>query len=483
MITLPVSPIFGHAYEKICADCIARWHRLLGEEVFFLTGTDEYGSKIQRKAAEAGKEPQKYVDEMVVFFKGLCEKLNISHDRFIRTTDEDHVKVSQDIYQKIYDKGDIYLGKYSGWYCTECETFYTEKDLNDGKCPTHGKKAEWLSEESYFFKMSAYTQTVIDYLEKNKECILPSGRRKEILNRAKEEGLKDLSVSRVNVPWGIKLPFDKKHTGYVWIPALINYVSGIGYPGPKFKKFWPADIHLIGVDISWHHSAIFWPVLASAGIPLPKTVFVHGFINTEVGEKMSKSKGTVIDPIEIAEKYSADALRYFLLREIPFGQDGSFSEAALKDRLNNELANELGNLVNRTIVLIEKSLGGKIPKAKTDAALQKKLQLEKIRKLMEELELHHALAEIFSFVSACNRFINEKEPWKLKGKQLEAVLYSLADSIRVISILLQPFMPATSEKINAQLGVKAGLLKDCEFNKLKPGTKVKKGKVLFKKIE
>ncbi len=482
MITLPVSPIFGHAYEKITADCIARWHRLLGEEVFFLTGTDEHGSKIAKKAKEAGKSPEKYVDEMVVFFKNLCEKLEISNNRFIRTTDPDHVKVSQEIFKKIHDKGAICLGKYSGWYCPECETFYTEKDLENGNCPTHGKKAEWVSEESYFFKMSNYSRPVLDYLEKTSASVLPEGKRTEIINRVKE-GLNDLSVSRVNVPWGIPVPIDKKHTQYVWMDALLNYISGIGYPkDEKFKKFWPADIHLIGKDILWHHTAIWFSILVAAGIPLPKTVFVHGFINTDSGEKMSKSKGTVIDPIELADRYTADAVRYFLLREIPFGQDGNFSEQALKDRLNNELANGLGNLVNRTIVLIEKNLGGKIPNAKTDPALQKNLKLEKIEEHMQKLELHHASSEIFAFVSACNQFVNEKEPWKLKGKELETVLYSLADSIRIISILLQPFVPSTSEKINSQLGVKQGLLKECDFNLLKPGTKVRKGPVLFKKI-
>jgi len=290
-------------------------------------------------------------------------------------------------------------------------------------------------------------------------------------------------VSRINVPWGVKLPFDKKHTGYVWIPALINYLSGIGYPDNKFEKYWPADIHLIGVDIVWHHSSIFWSILSSAGIQLPKTVFVHGFINTDTGEKMSKSKGTVINPVELADRYTADALRYFLLREIPFGQDGNFSEEALKERLNNELANGLGNLVNRTVVMIEKYCSGKIPEGKVDKALQKKLALEKIEKHMQELELHHALAEIFSFVAACNQFINDKEPWKLKGEELDNVLYSLADSIRIISIILSPFTPATSEKINKQLGVKQGCLKDCKFGLLKPGTKAKKGEVLFRKMD
>ena len=478
-------PHLGHAYEKVCADCIARWHRLLGKEVFFLTGTDEHGSKIAKKAKEAGKEPEKFVEEMVVFFRELCEKLNISNNRFIRTTDEDHIKISQDIFKAIHDKGEITLGEYSGWYCSECETFYTEKDLKEGCCPTHGQKAEWLSEESYFFKMSAYAQKVLDYLEKNSSSVLPSGKRKEIINRVKD-GLQDLSVSRVNVPWGIPVPINDKHTQYVWMDALINYISGVGVSaggkGDKLSHFWPVDVHLIGKDILWHHTAIWYSILMAADIPLPKTVFSHGFINTDIGEKMSKSKGTVIDPIALADKYSADVLRYFLLREIPFGQDGNFSEELLTDRLNNELANELGNLVNRTIVMIEKYNKGAVPKGEADKGLQEKLKLEKIKEQMEKLELHHALSEVFAFVSACNQFINEKEPWKMEGEARDNVLYSLADSLRIIAILLQPFIPETSEKINAQLGVKLGSIAACKFNKLKAGTKVKKAEILFKKI-
>jgi methionyl-tRNA synthetase len=473
-------PHLGHAYEKICADCIARWQRLLGKEVFFLTGTDEHGTKIAKKALEAGKEPQEYVDEMVVFFKELCEKLNISYSRFIRTTDAEHVRAAQGIFQKIKDKGGIYLGKYSGWYCSECETFYTEKDLSSGKCPTHGKKAEWLSEDSYFFRMSSYADRVLGYLEKNVDSIKPAGRRKEIINRVKE-GLNDLSVSRANVPWGVPVPFDPKHTIYVWKEALENYLSGIGYPKDKFKKFWPADIHLIGKDILWHHTAIWYSILLAVGVSLPKTVFVHGFINTEAGEKMSKSKGTVVDPIVLVEKYGADTLRYYLLREIPFGEDGNFSEGGLERRLNTELANELGNLVNRTLVMVEKYCGGTIPDGKTDGRLQRKLGLERIKELMEKLELHHAIAEVFSFIAACNRFINEKEPWRLGGKERAVVLYSLADSLRIIAILLFPFMPATAERISAQLGVPLGRISDCEFNRLKPGGRVKRGKVLFEK--
>ncbi len=493
MITLPVSPIFGHAYEKITADCIARWHRLLGEDVFFLTGTDEHGTKIAKKAQEAGTDPKDYVNWMVKFFKELCVKLEISNTDFIRTTETDHKKNAKAIFQILFDKKDIEPGKYIGWYCSDCETFYTEKDLKEGNCPTHGKKAEWVSEESYFFKMSKYTQKVLDYLEKNPNSVLPQGKRSEIINRVKE-GLNDLSISRVNVPWGIQVPINKNHTMYVWTDALINYISGVAVISPgerkklvtpkgKLETYWPPDINLIGKDILWHHTAIFWSLLLAADIPLTKTVFVHGFINTKSGDKMSKSSGTVIDPIKLVDKYGVDALRYFLLREIPFGQDGNFSEEALKHRLNNELANELGNLVNRTVVMVEKYSKGAVPKAETNKLLQKKLNLKKIEKHMQNLELHHALAETFSFISACNQFVNEKEPWKLKGKELDSVLYSLADSIRIISILLSSFMPSTSEEINQQLGIKAGLLKDCKFNLLKAGAKVKKGEILFKKVE
>ncbi|MBN1941647.1 MAG: methionine--tRNA ligase [Candidatus Diapherotrites archaeon] len=473
-------PHLGHAYEKICADALARWHRLLGEQVFFQTGTDEHGTKIQRKAKEAGKDPQNFVDEMVVYFEELCKKLDISNDKFIRTTSKEHVKVAQEIFKKLHDKGDIYLGEYSGWYCADCETFYTEKDLVDGNCPTHGKKADWIKEESYFFKMSSYQKQVLEHLEKNKESVLPSGRRKEIVNRVKQ-GLNDLSVSRVNVNWGVPVPINPKHTQYVWMDALLNYYSGV--KEKDLEKFWPANVHVIGKDILWHHTAIWYSILIAAGIKLPKTVFAHGFINTEAGDKMSKSKGTVIDPIEIASGYGVDAIRYFLLREVPFGQDGNFSIEALKTRINNELANELGNLVNRTIVMLEKYCGGKIPKGETDSALQKQLKLDKIKDRMEKLEMHFALAEIFAFISACNKFINDKAPWKLEGKEREKVLYSLADSIRVISILIAPFMPGTSKKINSQLSIKDGKLADCKFNLLKSETKVERGEILFKKTE
>jgi len=469
----------GHAYEKIVTDVIARWKRLEGFEVHFSTGTDCHGLKLQRAAEKKGKEPKVFVEEMSELFRKLSKDLNISYTDFIMTTEKRHEKIVEQILRKLQENDDIYVDDYEGKYCVDCETFYTEKDLVDGKCPTHKKELELFKEKTYFFRMSKYQKKLVEHIEKNPDSIWPTKKRNEMLNRLKEP-LRDLSISREKVTWGIPLPFDNKFTIAVWVDALINYLSTVDYPNEKFKKFWPAT-HVIGSDIIFHHSVQWSTMLLSAGIPLPKVV-VHGFINLQ-GEKLSKARGITVDPLEIAGKYSTDALRYFLLREIPFGQDGNFSEQALQQRLNNELANELGNLVNRTIVMIEKYSKGKVPKGGTDKGLQKKLKLEEIEKLMEKLELHHALGEIFAFVSACNQFINKKEPWKLKGEAQADVLYSLADSLRIISILLSPFIPATSEKINKQLGVKPGLLKDCKFNLLKAGSKVKKGEILFKKVE
>ncbi|MBI4053478.1 MAG: methionine--tRNA ligase [Candidatus Diapherotrites archaeon] len=483
MIILPASPIFGHAYEKTCADVQARYHRLLGEKVFFLTGTDEHGQKIQRKAEAAGKPPKQYVDEMSVHFKALCNAWNFSFDRFIRTTDKDHEKKCRQLFKLALDNGDIYLGKYEGLYCAQCEAFYLEKDLADGKCKMHKVSAEPVSEPSYFFRMAKYQKYLVDLLEKNPEIVRPEGKRLEILNRIKAEPLRDLSVSRTSFSWGIPLPNDKKHTIYVWWDALVNYLTGVGWPDKNFKTFWPANVQNIGVDIVWFHSAIWFSMLKSMGIAPPKQVWVHGFINTASGEKMSKSLGNVIDPLELVQRYPVDAVRYYLMREIPFGQDGSFSEQALVERINNELANELGNLLNRTIVMLEKYHAGKIPKSKTNAGLQKSLNLKKIQEKMDAFEFHEALNETFAFMGSCNKFINEREPWKQSGKQLDETLYSLADSLRIISILISPFMPETSGKINAQLGVKAGLWKDTKFNLLKAGAKTKKGEVLFQKMK
>jgi len=476
-------PSIGHAYTTTVADVLSRWHRLQGEKVFFLTGLDENSQKTIKAAEEKGfRDFKKYTDEMAEKWKRAWKELNISNDGFIRTTEKRHEKVVKDFFQKIYKKGDIYKGNYVGLYCEACEAYYTEKDLVNGLCPFHKTPPKQISEENYFFKLSSYRQKLLGYIEKNPGFVQPKTRRAEVLSFLNGE-VKDVSVSRPGLTWGISLPIDEKMKIWVWFDALINYVSGA-------EGNWPAELHLIAKDILRFH-CIIWPaMLMSAGYALPKTVFVHGFLTIN-GQKMSKSLGNAIDPLYLKQKYGVDPVRYHLLREIPFGEDGDFSEESLKARLNNELANGLGNLLNRTVVMIEKYCAGKIPEGKVDAQLQKKLGLEKIKKHMQELELHHALGEIFAFVDACNQFINEKEPWNLfekkvrekQGKELDAVLYSLADSIRIISILVSPFIPAAAEKINAQLGVKSGSLKECEFNLLKAGTKTTKGGILFKKIE
>ncbi len=469
-------PHLGHAYEKICADVIARWQRLLGRDVFFLTGTDENAQKNEQAARDAGVPVKEFVDKNSTKFEELCKKLNLSHDDFIRTTQERHVRVSQAIFKMLLEKGEIYKGVYEGYYCVGCEAFITEKDLVDGKCPEHGKEPEWLKEESYFFRMSKYTGFILEMLGK-KGFVLPDYRRVEMLNRVKSEGLKDLSVSRTKLKWGIPTPNDSKHTIYVWLDALINYISALGYPdGEKFKRYWPADIHMIGKGINWFHSVI-WPcILKAAGIEIPKTILVHGYINLG-GEKMSKSRGTVIDPLEIIDKYGTDPLRYFLIKEIPFGEDGDFSEKALAERINGELVSDLGNLVYRVLSIAEKFHG----KIEGRPELDSKLRLEKIKKYMESHELHHALQEIMAFAREANKYINEKEPWKQEGKELGNTLYNLLEGIRILAILLEPFIPFTAEKINKQLGTKPGLLKDCRFRKWEG--KINKGDYLFERVK
>jgi methionyl-tRNA synthetase len=467
-------PHAGHAYEKIVADILARWHRLKGESVFFLTGTDENAQKNEQAAKEAKMDTKTFVDRNVQKFKELCKILNISHNRFIRTTEKEHIKISQDLFKKVFDKGDIYKGFYEGYYCTGCEAFLTEKDLVNNKCPEHDKKPDWIKEESYFFKMSKYTQQILELVSK-KGFIEPEGRRIEIYNRVKSEGLKDLSVSRINREWGIDVPVDDKHKIYVWFDALINYVSGLDYPGGNFKKYWPAEVHMIGKGINWFHSVIWPAMLISARITVPKKIVVHGYVNI-AGKKMSKSAGTKLDPIEIVKKYGADPLRYFLIRDIPFGEDGDFSEDALKARINGELVSDLGNLVNRVLTISEKFDG----KIEGKDELSKNLNMKRIEQLMERLELHHAIDETWSFIRAANKYINEKEPWKLRGKGLGNVLYNLLESLRVISILISPFIPAAAERINRQLGLKAGKLKDTGFREWKG--KPEKGELLFRKV-
>lgn len=473
------NPHLGHAYEKIFTDVIARYHRLLGEDVFYLTGTDENAQKNAKVAKEKGIPIKKFVDDNSKKFIALCKLLELSNDDFIRTTEERHVKKAQKIFEILYKKGDIYKSKYSGLYCEGCEGFKTEKDLVDGKCPEHNKEPKEISEEAYFFKMSKYSKEILKLVQ-SKTFIVPEDKRNEIIERIKSEGLKDLCVSRVGLDWGVDVPFDKKHKIYVWIDALSNYITALGWPdGKNYKKFWPADAHVIGKGINWFHSVIWPSILLSAKIPLPKTILVHGYVNIE-GEKMSKTLGNIIDPVELTNKYSADVLKYYLMRTIPFQQDGNFSEKHLVERNNSELADKLGNLVSRIAGLIEKS--GTLKKDTTDKELAKKLNLKKIIGYYNNYEIDKALNEIFFFIDECNLYVQKKEPWKLSGKELNKILYSASDAIRIISILLSPIIPDSCEKIAKIFGFKIDSIKNAKFDLYKPGNKIKK-EVLFNKIE
>jgi methionyl-tRNA synthetase len=469
-------PHLGHAYEKILADVIARWHRLLGEDVWFLTGTDENAQKNEQAARQAGVPVREFVDRNARQFQELRKVLGISNDDFIRTTASRHVKVSQDIFNILYKNGDIYKGTYEGLYCLGCEEFKTEKDLVDGKCPEHRDPPKPLKEENYFFKMSKYTAR-IERLISKPGFVVPESRRREMLNRVKDEGLKDIVVSRKGLKWGIDVPIDKEQKIWTWLDALVNYISALDYPnGKQFRRYWPADMHVIGKGINWFHSVIWPSILLSAGVELPRRIVVHGYITVN-GQKISKSLGNAIDPFEIAKKYPVDTIRYQLIKDIPFGEDGDFSEKALKARINGELVADLGNLVSR----VTKLASGFSGDLKGENQLDGSLKLKSIEKKMEEFELHLALEEIWSFIRACNKYINDREPWKLEGKPLGEVLYNLLEGLRVISLLVEPFMPGTAEKLRKQLKVGAGSIRDCKFRK--QATKPGKGEHLFKRVE
>ncbi len=480
-------PHIGHAYEKVIADFCARWHRLMNEDVFFLTGTDEHGQKIEKTAKESNQAPKAFVDKMSKFFVELCKKLNITYDEFIRTTDESHIKACKLIFTKVFDKKLIYKDIYEGFYCTGCEQFYLEKDLEAGNiCPVHKKKVELIKEESYFFEMSKFQLKLIKHIKSHPDFILPKFRQKEILNRL-QEGLKDLCVSRTSFKWGIPLPNDPKHVIYVWFDALLNYVTALGYPaGKNFKKFWPADVHHIGKDIMWFHTVI-WPcILMAADLKLPKTVFGHGFINLK-GEKLSKSRGIIVDPINLIDNYGADVLRYFFMREIPAGMDGDFSEESLIERSNSDLADSLGNLLQRTSSMINRYFKGKLPvvkdftKAENDL-IKKIPDIKKLTELVNKFEWNRCLEKIWDFIKECNTYVAKTEPWKADEKRKAVILYTLVESLRLISLLVYPVIPESAEKIAKQINCEITSFKDYKFQKNRK-IKIKKPEILFKKLE
>lgn len=471
-------PHIGHAYTTVAADVISRYKRLCGYDVFFLTGTDEHGQKIEQAAQKKNMSPKELADTVVERYKSLWKKLNISNDHFIRTTDDYHKKTVQTLFQRLLEKGDIYLDEYEGWYCTPCETYWTETQLLDGNCcPSCRRETIKLKEPSYFFKMSKYQDKLLEHIENNPDFIKPESRKNEIVSFIKE-GLRDLSVSRVSFKWGIPVPNDENHVIYVWMDALTNYISALDYFNEKSerRKYWPADFHLVGKDILRFHT-VYWPtMLMGAGVPLPKSVFAHGWWTVE-GQKMSKSLGNAIDPNWLVEKFGIDPIRYFLLREVPFGLDGDFSFKALIHRINSDLANDLGNLLNRTLGMVKRYFNGIIPEYKIEDDIDKTVYdkvvetFDNVELYLKDLGFNKALIEIWELVSAINKYIDTTAPWALakdksKKERLESVLYTALDGIRAISLLVYPFIPETAQKIREQLNISDPLEKE-NFSQLK----------------